>query len=597
MINPSEDRLDYGEILSPPPNFRPNFAIGTTYSLDLDALVGASISLNLSEEMDSNLIKNSVYLLRALRESADKIALFCEGGRIHLPSNPTQLYVLLEDTVFQVKTSKEFNKNRFASFHPKFWLLRFEDDDGDFLYRMIILSRNLTFDKSWDISFVMEGKKAEEITDKNNAVIDFIDYLTDFSTNDEKTNIMNEIMEELKYVHFNPNSEDVDDFEFIINGIGDDYSIQNHSLFTDSLDELLIMSPFLSKGTIKDFNSRKNPKSKALLLTQNNSLGSLNKLDCDNFDVYTLKNEIINGESYFSQDSEINSYQDIHAKIYIAHVNNQIDLYLGSLNASHNALCGNVEFMIKLKLNNRKSSMRKLIEDIFNGELGGTNNPFRLVNVEDYEDSDESGNILNLIVKYITRLNPKAEVTYNDNNYDVKITFDEVNNDLIEDKEIFIKPLFVEETCNFSSSIIFKNLDKIDLSEFYSVTIEDSSGKFSSLIKIPTSGMPEDRQKEIISKIITNDADFIIYVAFLLGDDYILSAVEMADFKKKGSKNSLNLQLPELYEKMLMASCFAPEKFKELEFLIESISQDNVVPEDFKKLHGTFMDVISNEFE
>ena len=62
MLNPNNDRIDYGMILSPPDGYTLDFAIGTTYSLDLDALVGACISLGLSEDMDSTLINNPVFL-------------------------------------------------------------------------------------------------------------------------------------------------------------------------------------------------------------------------------------------------------------------------------------------------------------------------------------------------------------------------------------------------------------------------------------------------------------------------------------------------------------------------------------------------------
>ena len=41
------------------------------------------------------------------------------------------------------------------------------------------------------------------------------------------------------------------------------------------------MSPFLSKEIIKDFNERKNPKSKAILITRLNSLGQLNGENLD----------------------------------------------------------------------------------------------------------------------------------------------------------------------------------------------------------------------------------------------------------------------------------------------------------------------------
>ena len=53
MLNPNYDRLDFGEILVPPEVSFLDFAVGTTYSLDLDALVGASLALGLSEETDS----------------------------------------------------------------------------------------------------------------------------------------------------------------------------------------------------------------------------------------------------------------------------------------------------------------------------------------------------------------------------------------------------------------------------------------------------------------------------------------------------------------------------------------------------------------
>ena len=82
MLNPNNDRLDYGQILAPPAGYYLDFAVGTTYSLDLDALVGACLALGLSEETDSELMNNPVCLLEALRSTGDKVALFCEGGQI-----------------------------------------------------------------------------------------------------------------------------------------------------------------------------------------------------------------------------------------------------------------------------------------------------------------------------------------------------------------------------------------------------------------------------------------------------------------------------------------------------------------------------------
>ena len=108
--------------------------------------------------------------------------------------------------------------------------------------------------------------------------------------------------------------------------------------------------------------------------------------------------------------------------------------------------------------------------------------------------------------------------------------------------------------------------------------------------------MPEDRQKDVVSNIVNDKTAFIRYVAFLLGDEYILSSIEDDDGDMDGgNNNNFNVQLPELYEKMLKAAIYVPEKFKELEFLIKTLSRDNVVPKGFEELHNTFRQVIDDE--
>lgn len=167
MLNPNKDRLDYGQLLTPPAGYYLDFAVGTTYSLNLDALVGATLSLGLSAETDSDLMNNPVCLLEALRSTGDNVALYCEGGQIHLPRNVTPLYILLEKMVFPVKTPKRRGLSSYPSFHPKVWLIRYTNQQKEVVYRFIVLSRNLTFDRSWDISFSMDGVVQKRKRNKN----------------------------------------------------------------------------------------------------------------------------------------------------------------------------------------------------------------------------------------------------------------------------------------------------------------------------------------------------------------------------------------------------------------------------------------------
>ncbi|MDD4431481.1 MAG: hypothetical protein PHF61_08795, partial [Bacteroidales bacterium] len=61
-----------------------------------------------------------------------------------------------------------------------------------------------------------------------------------------------------------------------------------------------------------------------------------------------MKDAIVDGEDSFTEDAEEKQRQDIHAKLYLKTKYSESDLYLGSLNASHSAYHGNVEFVIKL---------------------------------------------------------------------------------------------------------------------------------------------------------------------------------------------------------------------------------------------------------
>lgn len=600
MLNPNNNRLDYGEILSPPNNYLLDFAIGTTYSLDLDALVGAAISLGLSEETDTNLVNNPIFLLEALRTTGDNVILFCEGGQIHLPNKPNPLYILLEEVVFQVNNSKTIN-NKYASFHPKFWLLRYANDEGGVWYRVVVLSRNLTFDRSWDISFSMDGFLSEEKTDKNDSIKDFLEYLNAFSKNDEKSSKISEIINELSFVHFELNSREFNDFEFIPNGIKN-HNIKDSALFQD-FDELLIMSPFLSKKLIQDFNNKIKDKTKAFLFTRENSLAGFKPEDCDNFEIFTLKDQIIDGESSFSEESEEDSQneiikQDIHAKMFMVRHGGFTDLYLGSLNSTRNALYGNIEFMVKLRAKSDIVNLKSLSESLFDGDKGGPNSPFQLFNIDNIipKEVDAENRDLNLIIKKINRMNPKSNIVPKEKYYDVELFFNEDFDDDIGDLEIKIRPLLSKKESKFAKYILFENMDKIRLSEFFVVSVTaktEEEATVERVIKVPTSGLPEDRERDVISSVVKDKEAFIRYVAFLLGDKYILSAMEAESGFGSGSSNiGFTIQLPELYEKMLKASVYSPEKFDELEFLIRTLSGDDVIPEGFEDLYNTFKQVV-----
>ena len=287
----NRDRTDYSGILMPPDGYRLDRAVGTTYSLDLEALTAVAICLGLSEETDSKLMQNPIGMLNALQKVSDKIVLFCEAGQIKVPTKPTALSILLEKMVVEVALPKDRQLGRYPSFHPKTWVLAYVNAEGDKKYRFVVMSRNLTFDRSWDISFAMDSSKNVRQKKKTQPICDFLDYLVmnvhNTSNNaGKKRNLIRGLCADIKDVSFSLDSKIFgEDFEVLPLGIGKNaYRMQEDILFckergnaNSTFNELVVMSPFLSESVIADFNltDRALSDCKRTLVTRRSEL-----LDC-----------------------------------------------------------------------------------------------------------------------------------------------------------------------------------------------------------------------------------------------------------------------------------------------------------------------------
>ena len=603
MLNPKNDRLDYGAILTPPVGYELDFAVGTTYSLDLDALVGACLSLGLSEDTDSELLNNPICLLEALRATGDKVALFCESGQIHMPGNPTALYVLLEKVVFSITTPKRRGIAAYPSFHPKTWVLRFVNAEKQFCYRFIVLSRNLTFDRSWDVTFWMDGKPVEEEIEKNAPLADFLKYLTRHLPKDEngqeKARKIRSLVRELSNVRFTPYEKEFYDYEFLPTGIpasdGKYYDIRNTDLFKDTFHELMIMSPFLTGSVIKDFNDRNNStglrRERYLLLTREYSLGKLKPEDASNFELFIMKDNVIQGESRISEDAPESKPQDLHAKLYMTRKDSNSSLYIGSLNASHNAISGNVEFMLRLKALNRYLNLTSLTGSMFGKD---EENPFQPITMKTaiVEDIEDPTNRMNQIVKEITRSKLSAAVLEQEGSYSICVETDYAG---AEGYDISIKPLLSQRSNPLSNYVIFSNLSLMQLSEFYAIKVANDEAAIERVVLIPTANLPDDREKAVVNSVVSDKTNFYRYIAFLLGDDLLLGMLDGVA-GDKSSANGLNHAqpvTPSLYEKMLKTAAQDPDKFKGIDYLIKMVSEDDVIPEDFLKLYDSFRKAVN----
>ena len=143
------------ENLRPPAGYRLRRAVGTTYTLDLIALLTAPLAFTFFDAHDDEgaPVTDPVTLLEALRRHAGRVTIFCQAGAIAVPKPEQQLLAYLEGSVVQVQPRRGG-----GIFHPKVWVLNFESEDGRGIYRLLCLSRNLSFARAWDTCLCIDGQ-------------------------------------------------------------------------------------------------------------------------------------------------------------------------------------------------------------------------------------------------------------------------------------------------------------------------------------------------------------------------------------------------------------------------------------------------------
>jgi hypothetical protein len=149
MLSP-ESRLTLIDAMAPPAGFSLSAAMGVTFTLDLRALLAAPAAFALAttaaaSEADDEL--PPIDLLHAVRAHAGKLTVFSQAGEMSLPPS-RKVFAFLERCVIPVRAP------RHGVVHPKVWVLRYvadgAADQAEARLRVLVASRNLTFDVSWD---------------------------------------------------------------------------------------------------------------------------------------------------------------------------------------------------------------------------------------------------------------------------------------------------------------------------------------------------------------------------------------------------------------------------------------------------------------
>ncbi len=611
MLHPKHNRIDYGDQLIPPDGYELAYAIGTSYSLDLEALMILPVALFYAQKLDSNADELRYDMLDAITKAADKITVYYQNGQLKVPQKYHHLMAYWEKGIQPVTMP-----HHASSFHPKVWVIRYEGKDLATKYRVLVTSRNLTFARDWDMAFATEGEVSDKEQPKNKPLVHFLQYL---NTTGKKT-IPAAFLSDLLKVKFDL-PEKFDAFKFVPIGIPNS---ETGKPYTNPItasktfwDEMLIVSPFADKTTL---NSIYEATSKTpYLLSRKEELDAvdeetLTQLECWQFNTYFEKAE-------FNPDFEDGGSeplpQNLHAKLFVAMYEKTPYWYLGSANCSDAAQGRNVEFMVELKAGNWAGLKTK---DIFKA-LTDPNKSDNITLFTEYKPEyrvsvEEQKNIDLAIrkIKYdLTQLPVKGTATLIEGGtaYNLSIQIDASLLTLPRGFEVRVKPL--PENQKGGVAINPEKINCIDnfggyaetaLSIFLVFEIAKVGHVHSQFLLPMEIELPNSRLNKIFSAIIDSREKFLKYLTFLLtGEetDLIGNAKGNKDKTSANGNDAWDFTGTPVYEKLLIASSRFPSKLDSINDLIQRLkaetneSDEPIITAEFESFWNVFQTFIKNK--
>lgn len=511
MIDYKKNRIDYGETLSPPPGYKLDQAIATTYSLDLFALLSIPVALFYKKNLDGHVSETRMDILDAIQKTSDSVKVYCQKGNISVPRSFNKIVSFIDDCVSEILPA-----DGRTSFHPKIWVIRYVKEKSPVIYRFFIMSRNLTFDRSWDLAYFMEGYVGRAVEKKNQPLIDFIRYLKSQSDFTNSSRFIND----LKKVKF--------DFDFD-NAFFHPMGFKKHrNPLPINCKNLLIISPFIDDNAL--FRFKKNCIGKRYLFSRKEELDKLSKKALDDYETYCISDKIIDGEDYFDEGSEFEALpQNLHAKLFVCDGTVKVRWFLGSANCTTAALKKNTEFLIELITSNGNYSVNS-IKNILLGDEEKKQyfEPYERKDDHVYE-KDPTEDLIRSTMYHLMQFLDEGKLTGDcyladetHEKYNVNISITSIPNvDLSIFKLRF--SLYGREDyreLKESGEEVFEGINIENLSPFLDWKLEHIASKTcKEFITKMDIQLPPNRKDAVLRSIIQSKEKFFQFLQFLLGYD------------------------------------------------------------------------------
>ena len=602
-LDPHRDRTLDTRALTPPPGCRFDCAVALTYSLNLDMLLAVPLHLLLhaGDRPDSELLADPVALLYGLRQTTDRITILHEPGGIHPPRRSNILYSLLEDSLHAAAPSGG------GIFHPKVWVLRFvpaHDGDGGGgagpLIRLAVMSRNLTGDRSWDVSVTAQGHLGADAVQENAELAALFRALPDMSPTlpkDRADQIALLAGDVERTVWELPGHVD----EFLLHAIGPGLKEWR----PPRSRRLVVMSPFCTPNAL--FEMARRSASPPTLVSRPEELARIHgqaPAALERFERCLVLSELLD--------------DSLHAKVYVCEVDGRTRLFVGSINATHHG-SGGVEVMAELV--GRPEALGTAETLLGDDGLGALLEDFVPPDGPDPDLAlDRNKRILEDARGAVAAADLRLTCHRGDGDGGDRWRLrlhSESSIDLSSDLEVAVWPITLPRKRAADGRPLLNGGD-IDFAPIYVTQItrfvafriglekkEPEVAPEVFVLCVPVDGLPvREREREIERQVIRglgSQRGFLRYILFLLGafdpydrESHTTTTGPSAGASGAGAGGSGFGSLP-LLEEMTRAYCRDPARLDAVRRLIRHLREsdvagdaDDIVPDEFLRLWATF---------
>lgn len=597
VLEPGSRRL-FLDSLRPPDGYHVDRVLGTTFTLDLLALLAVPLAFTFrdAEDREGSIATDPLALIEGARRHAEHMTLFVHAGRAAVPRPGQAALAFLEGSVIETLPADIGPASIGAIFHPKIWVLRFVGESGAVRYRFICQSRNLTFDQSWDVALVLEGDLQQQRTNAfaaNHPLADFVADLPALALRQRSLEAWHRetieiLSRELRRVRFEL-PDGFEEYAFWPLGIGS--RSRQDPLPGYHGRPLLVISPFLDKSFLARA-AQDRPRSVFIGRHEELVRAPINALDGFD-DIFEFRSAL--EPEVEDALSSAPALAGLHAKALVIDDGWKSRVFVGSANATSAALgpqSRNVEFMTELVGPKSRFGIDALLREEAEASAVGR---FRSL-IKEFDrndlstvDEDKVGLRLQWVIEAmgesLARLGITARVDQDSTGrFGMHFNVPEGAERPPEVTAVHCWPSSLAGDSArrpLTNGLEFRDLSLEELTGFLAVevtaTVEGRSDRGRFLLTVPLAGVPADRLQRLVAGLVGNRAQLLKLLWLLLSPDGELSVDDLLEVGAASAEGAQwSVAVPGLLERMLETLAQAPNRLDAVASLIRDLQATDV---------------------